>query len=241
MIIYGKNAVREAIISGKTINKLMVENGPKDKTGSEILSLARENRIKIAFETKQNLFKRSGTQKHQGFVAEITEFKYSSVQDILLRAEEKEEQPFVLVLDEIADPHNLGAIIRTAEAIGVHGIVLQKDRACAVNDTVHKTSAGAISNMLIARETNLTQVLTFLKKQGLWVFGLELGGSDIFRTNLKGPIALVVGSEGFGIKDLVKKNCDEIISLPMRGQVNSLNASVASGIALYEIARQRQV
>lgn len=241
MIIYGKNAVREAIISGKTINKLMVENGPKDKIGSEILSLARENRIKIAFETKQNLFKRSGTQKHQGFVAEITEFKYSSVQDILLRAEEKEEQPFVLVLDEIADPHNLGAIIRTAEAIGVHGIVLQKDRACAVNDTVHKTSAGAISNMLIARETNLTQVLTFLKKQGLWVFGLELGGSDIFRTNLKGPIALVVGSEGFGIKDLVKKNCDEIISLPMRGQVNSLNASVASGIALYEIARQRQV
>ena len=241
MIIYGKNAVREAIISGKTINKLMVENGPKDKIGSEILSLARENRIKIAFETKQNLFKRSGTQKHQGFVAEITEFKYSSVQEILLRAEEKEEQPFVLVLDEIADPHNLGAIIRTAEAIGVHGIVLQKDRACAVNDTVHKTSAGAISNMLIARETNLTQVLTFLKKQGLWVFGLELGGSDIFRTNLKGPIALVVGSEGFGIKDLVKKNCDEIISLPMRGQVNSLNASVASGIALYEIARQRQV
>ena len=241
MIIYGKNAVREAIISGKSINKLMVENGPKDKIGSEILSLARENRIKIAFETKQNLFKRSGTQKHQGFVAEITEFKYSSVQDILLRAEEKEEQPFVLVLDEIADPHNLGAIIRTAEAIGVHGIVLQKDRACAVNDTVHKTSAGAISNMLIARETNLTQVLTFLKKQGLWVFGLELGGSDIFRTNLKGPIALVVGSEGFGIKDLVKKNCDEIISLPMRGQVNSLNASVASGIALYEIARQRQV
>ena len=241
MIIYGKNAVREAIVSGKTINKLMVENGPKDKIGSEILSLARENRIKIAFETKQNLFKRSGTQKHQGFVAEITEFKYSSVQDILLRAEEKEEQPFVLVLDEIADPHNLGAIIRTAEAIGVHGIVLQKDRACAVNDTVHKTSAGAISNMLIARETNLTQVLTFLKKQGLWVFGLELGGSDIFRTNLKGPIALVVGSEGFGIKDLVKKNCDEIISLPMRGQVNSLNASVASGIALYEIARQRQV
>lgn len=241
MIIYGKNAVREAIISGKTINKLMVENGPKDKIGSEILSLARENRIKIAFETKQNLFKRSGTQKHQGFVAEITEFKYSSVQDILLRAEEKEEQPFVLVLDEIADPHNLGAIIRTAEAIGVHGIVLQKDRACAVNDTVHKTSAGAISNMLIARETNLTQVLTFLKKQGLWVFGLELGGSDIFRTNLKGPIALVVGSEGFGIKDLVKKNCDEIISLPMRGQVNSLNASVATGIALYEISRQREI
>lgn len=241
MIIYGKNAVREAIVGGKTINKLMVENGAKDKSGQEILALAKQNRIKIVFESKQNLFKKCGTQKHQGFVAEITEFKYSTPADILAKAEEKEEQAFVLVLDEIADPHNLGAIIRTAEAIGVHGIILQKDRACAVNDTVFKTSAGAISNMLIARETNLTQVLNYLKKQGLWVFGLELGGNDIYKTNLKGPIALVVGSEGFGIKDLVKKNCDEIVSLTMRGQVNSLNASVASGIALYEIARQRQL
>ena len=206
MIIYGKNAIREAIISGKTINKIVVENGPKDKIMNEIISLARQNKIKIAYDTKQNLFKKCGTQKHQGLVAEITEFKYCSPQDILERAEEKEEHPFVLILDEIADPHNLGAIIRTAEAIGVHGIILQKDRACAVNDTVHKTSAGAISNMLIARETNLTQVLNFLKKQGLWVFGLELGGNNIFRSNLKGPIALVVGSEGFGIKDLVKKN-----------------------------------
>ena len=146
-----------------------------------------------------------------------------------------------MLLDGIEDPHNLGAIIRTCECAGVDGIVLPKMRACGVNETVVRTSAGAISNMLIARETNLTQVLDFFKRQGLWVFGLELGGSNIYQTNLKGPIALVIGSEGFGIKDLVKKNCDEIVTLPMHGKVNSLNASVATGIALYEISRQREI
>lgn len=241
MIIYGKNAVCEAMLGGKTINKLMVENGQKDKQTLDILTLARRNKLKISYETAQNLTKRTGTPKHQGVVAEITDFVYSTPREIIERAEEKGELPFVLVLDEIADPHNLGAIIRTAESIGVHGIILQKDRACAVNDTVYKTSAGAIANMLIARETNLSQVLEYLKHKGLWVFGLELGGQDIYRTNLKGPIALVIGSEGSGIKQLVKKNCDEIITLPMHGQVNSLNASVATGIALYEIARQRTI
>ena len=241
MLIYGKNAVREAIIGGKTINKITFENGTKDKILNELISLARKNKIKLGFDNQKMLTKKVGTPKHQGVIAEITDFNYCTLTDIMVRAEQKDELPFVLVLDEIADPHNLGAIIRTAEAIGVHGIVLQKDRACAVNETVYKTSAGAISNMLIARETNLSQVLDFLKRQGLWVFGLELGGSNIYKTNLKGPIALVIGSEGFGIKDLVKKNCDEIVSLPMHGQVNSLNASVATGIALYEIARQREI
>lgn len=241
MLIYGKNAIREAILGGKTINKITFENGTKDKILNELISLARKNKIKISFDNKQMLTKKVSTPKHQGVIAEITDFCYSTPTDILVRAEERDELPFVLILDEIADPHNLGAIIRTAEAIGVHGIVLQKDRACAVNETVYKTSAGAISNMLIARETNLTQVLDFFKRQGLWVFGLELGGNNIYQTNLKGPIALVIGSEGFGIKDLVKKNCDEIVSLPMHGQVNSLNASVATGIALYEISRQREI
>ena len=241
MLIYGKNAVREAIIGGKTINKITFENGTKDKILNELISVARKNKIKLGFDNQKMLTKKVGTPKHQGVIAEITDFNYCTLTDILVRAEQKDELPFVLVLDEIADPHNLGAIIRTAEAIGVHGIVLQKDRACAVNETVYKTSAGAISNMLIARETNLSQVLDFLKRQGLWVFGLELGGSNIYKTNLKGPIALVIGSEGFGIKDLVKKNCDEIVSLPMHGQVNSLNASVATGIALYEISRQREI
>lgn len=241
MIIYGKNAVREAILAGKTINRLMAENGLRDKESNALIDLARKSKIKLQFDKPQNLSRRAGTPKHQGFVAEITDFEYCSIRDILNFAEAQNQLPFVLILDEIADPHNLGAIIRTSEAIGVHGIILQKDRACAVNETVYKTSAGAISNMLIARETNLTQVLEQLKKQGLWVFGLELGGNDIYRTNLKGPVALVVGSEGNGIKQLVKKNCDDVISLPMQGKVNSLNASVATGIALYEIARQRQL
>lgn len=239
MLIYGKNAIREAINSGKTINKLFVENGAKDNVGAELLNLARNNKIKIVFETRQNMQKKVNTNKHQGFIAEITDFSYSTTSEILKLAEEKGEHPFVVVLDSIMDPHNLGAIVRTAEAIGVHGIILQKDRAVAVNDTVYKTSAGAISNMKIARVVNLSNEINYLKKQGLWVYGLELGGEGIYSTNLKGPIALVVGSEGFGMKELVKKNCDSIVTLPMRGQVNSLNASVACGVALYEIARQR--
>lgn len=239
MLIYGKNAIREALNSGKTMNKLFVENGAKDKVGVELLNLARDLKVKIIFENKCNLMKKVNTDKHQGFVAEITDFEYATTEEILKLAEKKGELPFVLILDSIMDPHNLGAIIRTAEAIGVHGIILQKDRAVAVNETVYKTSAGAISNMLIARVVNLSNEIKYLKKQGLWVYGLELGGSDIYSTNLKGPIALVVGSEGFGIKELVKKNCDGVVSLQMKGKVNSLNASVASGIALYEIARQR--
>lgn len=240
MIIYGKNAVREAILAEKTINKLYVEDGSRDNVGNQLLKIAREHRIKVMFEAKNNLTRLAGTDKHQGFVAETTDFVYSTVNDILQKAEELQQVPFVVILDEIADPHNFGAIIRTCEAIGVHGIIIQKDRACAVNDTVYKTSAGAISNMLIAREVNLNRSIEFLKKQGLWVFGLELGGQDIYQTNLKGPIALVVGSEGFGLKELVRKNCDIIVTLPMQGKVNSLNASVATGIALYEIARQRR-
>lgn len=240
MLIYGKNSIREAILSNKTINKLFVENGVKDKIGIEILNMAKKKKIKIVFESKKNLSRIGKTEKHQGFIAEIVDFNYCNMVDILNNAKQKNELPFVLILDNIIDPHNLGAIIRTAEAVGVHGIILQKDRACAVNETVYKTSAGAVSNMLIARETNLSNAIKFFKREGLWVFGLELGGNDIYKTNLQGPIALVVGSEGSGIKELVKKNCDNLISLQMLGKINSLNASVATGIALYEISRQRR-
>jgi len=239
MIIYGKNAVKEAISSGLTINKIWVENGVKDEMGQQILNLARDKKIKLSFEPQNILFQKCHTPKHQGFVAETTDFEYCKTSDILDKATKKEELPFVLILDGIMDPHNLGAIIRTAEAGGVHGIILQKDRACAVNETVFKTSAGAISNMLISRVVNLSKEIEYLKKQGLWVFGLELGGTGIYKTNLTGPIAVVIGSEGYGLKDLVRKNCDNIITLPMKGQVNSLNASVATGIAVYEILRQR--
>lgn len=241
MFIYGKNAIKEALASGKTFNRLLVEFGRKDAIGEKIISDAKNAKIKVDFANKVTLTKFAGTEKHQGFVADVTNFAYCTTGDILLHAEQREELPFVLILDGITDPHNLGAIIRTAEACGVHGIIIQKDRACAVNDTVYKTSAGAINNMKIARVTNLSQEINFLKKRGLWVYGLELGGADIYKTNLTGPIALVIGSEGFGIKDLVKTNCDSIITLPMNGKINSLNASVATGIAVYEILRQRQV
>ena len=151
----------------------------------------------------------------------------------------KEESPFLVILDSIEDPHNLGAIIRTCECAGVHGIIIPKHRACQVNETVIRTSAGATSNMKIASVTNLNQTIEVLKQKGVWVYGLELGGKDIYKTNLTGSIALVVGSEGFGLSRLVKENCDEIVTLPQRGQINSLNASVACGIAVYEILKQR--
>ena len=239
MIVYGKNAVMEALRNNITINKMWVEKTNHDNVGEEIISLAKERRLKISFEKRDFLTHKVSTAKHQGFVADITEFVYSSTREILELAKKREELPFVVILDSIADPHNLGAIIRTAESAGVHGIILQKDRACPVNETVYKTSAGAISNMLIARVVNISQEIEFLKKQGLWIYGLELGGVDFYKTNLTGPIAIVIGSEGEGIRALVKKNCDNVLTLPMRGQVNSLNASVAGGVAIYEILRQR--
>lgn len=241
MLIYGRNAIKEALNSNKTFNKIIIENGQKDDFKKNIMNIAKDRHIKVTFDQKYNLTKLAKTEKHQGFVAEITDFDYSKTSDILALAEQRNELPFVLILDSIMDPHNLGAIIRTAESAGVHGIIIQKDRACAVNDTVYKTSAGAINNMLISRVVNLTQEIEYLKKQGLWVYGLELGGTDINKTKLTGPIALVIGSEGFGIKELVKKNCDAIITLPMQGKINSLNASVATGIAVYEILRQRKI
>ena len=162
-----------------------------------------------------------------------------SVDDILKKAEDKGESPFIVILDGIEDPHNMGAIIRTCECAGVHGIVIPKHRSCQVNDTVIKTSAGATLNMLVASVTNLNNTIEYLKKNNVWVYGLELGGKDIYKTNLSGSIALVVGSEGFGISRLVKENCDEIVSLPQKGKINSLNASVACSIAVYEILKQR--
>ena len=178
-------------------------------------------------------------KRHQGFVCDTVEFKYSEVEEILEYAQSKDEAPFIVILDGIEDPHNLGAIVRTCECAGVHGIIIPNRRACQVNETVIKTSAGATANMKIASVTNINTTIEKLKEQGVWVYGLELGGKDVYKTNLTGPIALVVGSEGFGISRLVKQNCDEVISLPQKGRINSLNASVACGIAVYEILKQR--
>jgi 23S rRNA (guanosine2251-2'-O)-methyltransferase len=239
MIIYGKNAVKESLQSDTTFNKLFVQKGAHDKIGQEIIDLAKSKKIKIYFEQDTFLSRKSGTPKHQGFVAEITEFKYCTVEEILQTASEKGEPPFILILDSILDPHNLGAIIRSAECCGVHGIIIQKDRSCPVNQTIYKTSAGAVGNMKIAKVVNLSREIEFLKKKGVWVNALEYGGDDIFTSDLTGSIAIVVGSEGDGVRPLVKSSCDRILSIPLRGQINSLNASVATGVAIYETLRQR--
>ena len=239
MIVEGKNAVRELINSGATINKLYVENNLKDSVSNQIIALAKNKKIRIDFVKKEVLDKKSATKRHQGFLCDTVDFVYCDVDDILKKAEDKGESPFIVILDGIEDPHNMGAIIRTCECAGVHGIVIPKHRSCQVNDTVIKTSAGATLNMLVASVTNLNNTIEYLKKNNVWVYGLELGGKDIYKTNLSGSIALVVGSEGFGISRLVKENCDEIVSLPQKGKINSLNASVACSIAVYEILKQR--
>ncbi len=239
MIVEGKNAVRELINSGATINKLYVENNLKDNVSNQIIALAKNKKIRIDFVKKEVLDKKSITKRHQGFLCDTVDFVYCDVEEILKKAEEKGESPFIIILDGIEDPHNMGAIIRTCECAGVHGIIIPKHRSCQVNDTVIKTSAGATLNMLVASVTNLNNTIQYLKNNNVWVYGLELGGKDIYKTNLSGSIALVVGSEGFGISRLVKENCDEIISLPQKGKINSLNASVACSIAVYEILKQR--
>lgn len=236
MILTTKNSIREALNSGLTINKICVQIGAKDYEVQKLASLARTKKIKVEYLPRNVLDKKYG--KNQGITAETVEFEYSSVEEILESA--KSSLPFILILDGINDPHNFGAIIRSAECAGVHGIIIPKDRAVAVNDTVIKTSTGAVSNMKIARVSNINNEIEKLKKKGLWVWAAEAGGTDIYKTNLNGPIAVVIGSEGKGVSKLTKEKCDGIISMPMLGKVNSLNASVATGIVLFEILRQRR-
>ena len=239
MKIEGKNPVKEAINSGITINKLMVQNDLKDSLSNEIIAIAKQKRIRIDFVKKEVLDKKSETKRHQGFICETTEYKYCEIDEILNYAKEKGENPFIVVLDGLEDPHNFGAIIRTCECAGVHGIIIGEHRCVSVNETVLKTSTGAIMNMKIAKVTNINNAIEYLKQNDVWVFGLETGGQEIYKTNLSGSIAIVVGSEGNGISRLTRQKCDEIISLPLKGKINSLNASVATGIAVYEALRQR--
>ena len=240
MFVEGKNPVKELLESGATINRLFVQNAKLyDKISNQIISMAKQNKVRIDFVSKEFLDKKSLSKHHQGFICETVDYRYCEVEDILEFAQQKNESPFIVILDGIEDPHNFGAIIRTCECAGVHGIIIPKRRACPVNETVIKTSAGATANMKIANVVNLNNTIEELKQKGVWVYGLELGGKDINKTNLSGPIALVVGSEGFGISHLVKQNCDEIVTLAQNGQINSLNASVACGIAVYKILEHR--
>lgn len=238
MIIEGKNAVLEALKNDVTINKLSVQKNLTDNMSNQIIKMAKDKGIRIDFVEKSVLDKKS-KNKHQGFVCDTTDFEYCDIQDIFDLAENRNEQPFFVVLDGIEDPHNFGAIIRTCECAGVHGIIIPEHRAVAVNDTVVKTSAGATANMLIAREKNLNNTIDYLKKQGVWVYALETGGKEMTHMNLQGAIAVVVGSEGRGVSKLTREKCDDTISIKLRGKVNSLNASVATAVVVYEIVRQR--
>ena len=239
MIICGKNAILETLRANKAVYKIWVNRTFLGQENNEVFYLAKKQHIKINYVDKKDLDKiYSGA--HQGYIAEIEDFKYSTVDDILNFADEKKEQPFVVILDGIEDPHNLGSVIRVCECAGVHGIIIPKYGACSINETVSKTSAGAISYVKIAKVTNLNQTIQYLKDKGLWVYGIELGGEDFYEQNLKGPIALIIGSEGYGTKALVKKNCDKVLTLPMFGKVNSLNASVACGVSVFEVVRQRR-
>jgi rRNA methylase, putative, group 3 len=237
--IEGRNAVMEAFRSGKTIDRLFVLDGCQDGPVKSIIREAKKTDCIITFVKKERLDQLSETEKHQGVIAYAAAYEYAEVEDILKAAEEKGEPPFVILLDSIEDPHNLGAIIRTAHQAGAHGVIIPKRRAVGLTATVAKVSAGAINYLPVAKVTNLATTIEELKEKGLWFACADMEGELMYRVNLKGPIGLVIGSEGEGVGRLIKEKCDFTAKIPMFGKVDSLNASVAMGIMAYEIVRQR--
>lgn len=237
MKIEGKNAVRECILSHKTIEKVLIQNG---SANNELVNLAKANGVKVQYINKSQMDELSVTKKHQGVIALSTDFKYSSVEDILAYAKAKNEPAFILILDGVEDPHNLGSVLRVAECAGVHGVIIPKDRAVGVTETVVKVSAGASERVRVAKVVNLNRAIEELKSKNIFVYCADMDGEPMTKTNLTGDIAIVVGSEGFGVSKLTKKLCDGVISIPMFGKINSLNASVSAGIVVYEAIRQRK-
>lgn len=238
MLVEGINVVRELLNSKTRIDKIIAENC--NNRDIEILTtLAKSKDVKVEIVDKKDL-ERIAKGKTQGIIAFIPNFRYCEVDDIISLAEERGEKPFIVILDGIADPHNLGAIIRTCECAGVHGVIIPENRACEVNDTVYRTSAGAITHMKVAMVKNLTRTINDLKEKGIWIYALEAGKNSIYSADFTYPTALVIGSEGKGVSRLVSENVDEILSLDMFGTVNSLNASNAAAIGVYEVVRQRR-
>lgn len=237
--IEGRNAVIEAYRAGRPIDKLFILDGCQD---GPILTIKREAKAKqtpVKFATKERLDQLSETGKHQGVIAYAAAYEYATVEEILDNARQKGEAPFLFLLDNIEDPHNLGAIIRTANLAGAHGVIVPKNRAAGLTAVVAKTSAGALNFTPVARVTNLAKTIEELKKEGIWFVCADMGGTTMYDLNLKGPIGLVIGNEGEGVGRLVKEKCDMIASIPMKGDIDSLNASVAAGVLAYEIVRQR--
>ena len=239
--IEGRNAVLEAFRSGKCMDKLFILDGCQDGPVRTIAREARKKDTIINYVSKERLDQLSETHAHQGVIAQVAAYEYSTVEDILAKAEEKGEPPFLILLDNVEDPHNLGAIIRTANLAGAHGVIIPKRRAVGLTSTVAKTSAGAINYTPVAKVTNLVRTMEELKQKGIWFVCADMGGESMYRMNLTGPIGLVIGNEGEGVSRLVREACDFTASIPMKGDIDSLNASVAAGVLAYEIVRQRLV
>mgnify|MGYP002578924477 CR=1 FL=1 len=237
--IEGRNAVLEAFRSGKCVDKLFILDGCQDGPVRTIAREARKKDTIINYVSKERLDQLSETHAHQGVIAQVAAYEYSTVEDILAKAEEKGEPPFLILLDNVEDPHNLGAIIRTANLAGAHGVIIPKRRAVGLTSTVAKTSAGAINYTPVAKVTNLVRTMEELKQKGIWFVCADMGGESMYRMNLTGPIGLVIGNEGEGVSRLVREACDFTASIPMKGDIDSLNASVAAGVLAYEIVRQR--
>jgi len=239
-MIEGRNAVLEALRAERSVDRVMIQDGVKEGAiGSIIREVKKHPETKLEFVQKKKLDDLSETGRHQGVIAWTAAYDYSSVEDILARAREKGEDPFIFILDGIEDPHNLGAIIRTANLCGAHGVIIRLNRAVGLTAIVSKASAGALNYTPVAKVTNISSTIDALKKEGLWFVCADMGGETMYRLNLKGPIGLVIGNEGKGVSELVRKNCDMIASIPMFGDIDSLNASVAAGVLAYEIVRQR--
>ena len=236
-IIYGRNAVAEALRAGKAVDTVYLLKGAK--LGG-IAALAKENGAVVKDTGEEKLRTLAGTEKHGGVAAVLSAAEYAELEDIFVLAEERGEPPFLIIADEIQDPHNLGAILRTAEAAGAHGVIIPKRRSAGLTAAVFKTSAGAASWIKVVRVANLTETIKTLKKRGVWVYGAEADGEPFYKAELSGPIALVIGSEGNGLGRLVRESCDAVLSIDMYGRINSLNASVSAGILMYEIVRHRR-
>lgn len=237
--IFGRNVVKEALTAGREIEYIMISSGKNVGSIRPILGLAKEKKIVIKEVPSKSLDEMSQGIPHQGIAAAISAHQYYSVDDILNEAKQKNEAPFIVIADGLEDPHNLGAIIRTAECAGAHGLIIPKRGAVGLTATVEKTSAGALEHLKVAKVTNLSNTIEYLKSQGLWIFCADMDGRPYFKENLSGPIALVIGSEGAGVSRLVKQKCDVTLSIPLKGNISSLNASVAAGVLMYKILENR--
>jgi 23S rRNA (guanosine2251-2'-O)-methyltransferase len=238
-IIIGRNPVTEALKAGREVDKLLVTS--REGSMIKILALAKEQGIPVMYVEKAAIDRIAQGKAHQGVAAYVSPYAYSTVDDILANAAEKGEDPFIVILDGLEDPHNLGAIMRTAECAGAHGIIIPKRHSCGLTETVAKASAGAIEYMPVAKVTNVAQTVDELKERGIWVAACDMGGSDYYRTDMSGKIAVVIGSEGFGVSKLVREKCDFVVSMPMVGKITSLNASNAAAVVIYEVRKQRDI